>query len=46
MTLLDLKKICKSRGLKISGKKDDVIIRLMENDEEGQQSVWQGQNVV
>jgi len=33
MTLLELKKICKSRGLKISGKKDDVIIRLMENDE-------------
>jgi len=46
MTLLELKKICKSRGLKISGKKDDVIIRLMENDEEGQQSVWQGQNAV
>ncbi|MAU74025.1 MAG: SAP domain-containing protein [Candidatus Poseidoniaceae archaeon] len=46
MTLLDLKKVCKSRGLKISGKKDDVIIRLMENDEEGQQSVWQGQNVI
>ena len=37
MTLLELKKICKSRGLIISGKKDDVIIRLMENDELNQQ---------
>ena len=35
--LLELKKICKSRGLIISGKKDDVIIRLMENDELNQQ---------
>ncbi len=33
MTLLDLKKICKNRGLKISGNKDDVIIRIMEDDE-------------
>ena len=32
-TLLELKKICKERGLKISGTKDDVIIRLMEHDE-------------
>ncbi len=39
MTLLELKKICKSRGLKISGKKDDVIIRLMENDELNQPAV-------
>jgi hypothetical protein len=33
MTLLELKKLCKSRGLKVSGTKDEVIIRLMENDE-------------
>ena len=33
MTLLDLKKLCKNRGLKVSGSKDEVIIRLMENDE-------------
>lgn len=46
MTLLDLKKICKSRGLKISGKKDEVIIRLMESDEQSEQSVWQTQQPV
>ena len=41
MTLLDLKKLCKERGLKVSGKKDEVIIRLMEFDEarEDQQAV-------
>ena len=33
MTLLELKVLCKERGLMVSGKKDDVIIRLMENDE-------------
>jgi len=33
MTLLDLKKLCKERGLKVSGKKDEVVIRLMEYDE-------------
>ena len=33
MTLLDLKKMCKTRGLKVSGNKDEVIIRLMEADE-------------
>ena len=33
MTLLDLKKLCKDRGLKVSGKKDEVVIRLMEFDE-------------
>ena len=32
-TLLKLKKICKERGLKISGTKDEVVIRLMEHDE-------------
>ena len=46
MTLLDLKKICKSRGLKISGKKDEVIIRLMESDEQSEQSVWQTQQPI
>ncbi|MDP6865723.1 MAG: SAP domain-containing protein [Candidatus Poseidoniaceae archaeon] len=33
MTLLDLKKLCKSRGLRVGGRKDEVIIRLMEYDE-------------
>lgn len=33
MTLLELKILCKERGLIVSGKKDDVIIRLMENDD-------------
>ena len=33
MTLLDLKKLCKERGLKVSGRKDEVVIRLMESDE-------------
>ena len=33
MTLLELKTLCKDRGLKVSGNKDEVIIRLMENDE-------------
>jgi hypothetical protein len=32
-TLLQLKVMCKERGLKISGSKDEVIIRLMEDDE-------------
>lgn len=35
-TLLDLKTMCRDRGLKVSGTKDEVIIRLMENDEENQ----------
>ncbi len=33
MTLLELKTICKDRGLKVSGTKNEVIIRLMEYDE-------------
>ena len=33
MTLLDLKKLCKERGLKVSGNKDEVVIILMEYDE-------------
>ena len=33
MTLLELKKLCKDRGLKVSGNKDEVVIRLMEFDE-------------
>jgi DNA-directed RNA polymerase subunit RPC12/RpoP len=32
-TLLQLKVMCKDRGLKVSGSKDEVIIRLMEDDE-------------
>lgn len=32
-TLLQLKVMCKDRGLKVSGTKDEVIIRLMEDDE-------------
>ena len=35
-TLLDLKTMCRDRGLKVSGTKDEVIIRLMENDEANQ----------
>ena len=42
MTLLDLKKICKERGLRVGGKKDEVIIRLMEYDESlGGGAAWQ-----
>lgn len=33
MTLIDLKTLCKDRGLKVSGNKQEVIIRLMEFDE-------------
>lgn len=33
MRLIDLKTICKDRGLRVSGNKAEVIIRLMENDE-------------
>jgi hypothetical protein len=43
MTLLNLKTLCKDRGLKVSGKKDEVVIRLMEYDEQSGQSVWQNQ---
>ena len=32
-TLLELKTMCKDRGLKVSGNKAEVVIRLMENDE-------------
>jgi hypothetical protein len=38
MTLLELKKICKERGLRLSGDKDDVVIRLMEDDEGEEES--------
>ena len=31
--MLDLKKLCKERGLKVGGRKDEVVIRLMEYDE-------------
>ena len=33
MTLLELKTLCKDRGLKVSGNKNEVVIRLMEHDE-------------
>ena len=33
MTLTELKVLCKDRGLKVSGAKNEVIIRLMEYDE-------------
>lgn len=33
MTLTELKVLCKDRGLKVSGTKNEVIIRLMEYDE-------------
>jgi len=32
-TLLELKTMCKDRGLKVSGNKAEVVIRLMEDDE-------------
>ncbi len=35
MTVLQLKTLCKERGLRVSGNKSEVIIRLMENDEVG-----------
>ena len=44
MSLLDLKKVCKNRGLKISGNKDDVIIRIMEHDEMTQMPTQQLQS--
>ena len=33
MNLLKLKTLCKERGIRISGTKAEVIIRLMEDDE-------------
>lgn len=33
LTALQLKTLCKERGLRVSGTKNEVIIRLMENDE-------------
>ena len=36
LTLLQLKTMCKDRGLKVSGNKAEVVIRLMENDESKQ----------
>ena len=47
MTVLDLKTLCKKRGLRVSGNKAEVIIRLMEDDEGAtpapQQVVYQQQ---
>lgn len=34
MTVIDLKTLCRQRGLRVSGNKNEVIIRLMENDEQ------------
>ena len=36
MKLIELKTLCKDRGLRVSGTKAEVIIRLMENDESKQ----------
>lgn len=33
MTVLQLKNLCKDRGIRISGNKAEVVIRLMEDDE-------------
>ena len=33
MTLLELKTMCKDRGLRVSGNKAEIVIRLMEDDE-------------
>ena len=38
MTLIDLKTLCKDRGLKVSGNKKEVIIRLIEYDESTQEN--------
>ena len=35
MSVLNLKTLCKERGLRVSGNKAEVIIRLIENDEAG-----------
>jgi len=35
MTVLSLKTLCKERGLRVSGNKAEVVIRLMEHDEAG-----------
>ena len=32
-TLIQLKTMCKERGLRVSGPKAEVVIRLMEDDE-------------
>ena len=32
-TLIQLKTLCKERGIRISGTKAEVVIRLMEDDE-------------
>ncbi len=51
-TLLELKTMCKERGLRVSGNKAEVVIRLMEDDESkspqqhvqvGQQQMYGGQ---
>ena len=34
MKVLELKTLCRERGLRVSGNKDEVIIRLMEHDEQ------------
>ena len=39
LTLLELKTMCKDRGLKVSGNKAEVVIRLMEDDESKDASV-------
>lgn len=36
LTLLKLKSLCKDRGLRVSGVKEEVVIRLMEADEAAQ----------
>ena len=33
LTVLELKTICKDRGLRVSGNKSEIVIRLMEDDE-------------
>ena len=46
MTILNLKKLCRERGIKLSGSKDEVIIRLMEDDEERNSSPQKRVSVV
>ena len=40
LTLLELKTMCKDRGLKVSGNKAEVVIRLMEDDESKNHSLY------
>ena len=44
LTVTQLKTLCRERGLRVSGNKNEVIIRLMEHDE-GSEPQYQQQNM-